>query len=270
MGKLPLTAFRQSAMLTSGGIIKNMALKMPEKLKLSPLRETFFEVQFEPTIPTAGDILPGLLYSHMKSEYPTVMPLPMANVPRKVRQQNPGFHYQASHRLQGAAGSILIGDSVISLTTLEYPGWNHFKSKLISLLKVLKATEQAKTVKRFSFKYINLIEAQPKEPQLAFLNMKIECVGTAPRERGFHLRTEFEQDNYTTIVQVAPGSTVKVPSSNSEISGLLVDVDTIRFEPGPDFLSNPDSLLEEAHLVAKKIFFSLLTPSTVERLQPIL
>lgn len=139
----------------------------------------------------------------------------------------------------------------------------------MSLIKVLKATEQAKIIKRFSFKYINLIEASPAEAQLSFLNMRIECVGAPPSERGFLLRTEFDQDKCTTIVQISPRSVVKLPPANTEISGLLVDVDTVRFEPGPGFLSKPDLLLEETHLVAKQAFFSLLTPSTVERLQPV-
>jgi hypothetical protein len=56
---------------------------------------------------------------------------------------------------------------------------------------------------------------------------------------------------------------------NNEFSGLLVDVDTVRFEPGPDFLEDPELQLEETHSVAKKAFFSLLTPLTVDRLQPI-
>lgn len=246
-----------------------MTIKMPEKLLLSPLRETFFEVQFEPAIPTVGDILPGLLYSQMKDIYPQVTPLPMANVPRKMRQQNPDLHYQASHRLQGEGGSILVGDNVISLTTLEYKGWNDFKAKLVALLKVLKSTEQTKSVKRFSFKYINLIEAGSSETQLGFLNMKIECINAPPRERGFLMRTEFDQGKHTTIVQIAPQSSIRLPSPDKELSGLLVDVDTIRFEPGAAFLLNPDSLLEEAHLVAKNVFFSLLAPSTIDRLKPV-
>ena len=256
-------------MLTARGQSQNMTTKMPEKLRLSPLRETFFEVQFEPVIPTAGDILPGLLYGQMKTEYPEVMPLPMANVPRNVRQQNPDLHYQASHRLHGASGSILVGDRVISLTTLEYPGWKLFKARLLSLVQALRATGQAKIVTRFSFKYINLIEASAEEMQLSFLNMKIESVGAPPSERGFLMRTEIAQDKHTTIIQIAPRSEIKVPPVNSTISGLLVDVDTIRFDPGPEFFLNPDPLLEEAHLVTKKIFFSLLTPSVVERLQPV-
>lgn len=246
-----------------------MITSMPKRLSLSPLRETFFEVQFEPVIPTAGDILPGLLYGHMKTEYPEVMPLPMANVPRNVRQQNPGLHYQASHRLHGVTGSILVGDRVISLTTLEYPGWKLFKTRLLSLVQALGETGQAKMVTRFSFKYINLIEASAEEAQLSFLNMKIESVGAPPSEQGFLMRTEIAQDKHTTIVQIAPRSEIKMPSANSAISGLLVDVDTIRFDPSPEFISNPDLLLEEAHSVTKKVFFSLLTPSTVERLKPV-
>ena len=99
--------------------------------------------------------------------------------------------------------------------------------------------------------------------------MKIESVGAPPSERGFLMRTEIAQDKHTTIIQIAPRSEIKVPPGNSTISGLLVDVDTIRFDPGPEFILNPDLLLEEAHLVTKKIFFSLLTPSVVERLQPV-
>lgn len=246
-----------------------MKTKMPEKLELLPLRETVFEIQFEPAIPTAGDILPGLLYAQMKAEYPEVVTLPMASVPRKVRQQNLELLYQASHSLRGASSSILVGDRVVSHTTTKYPGWTLFKDKLISLIRVLKSTEQAKLVKRFSFKYTNLIEAPSAEAQLPLLNMRVDFVGGPPNERGFHFRAELDKDNCTTIVQVAPRSSVKIASEQREISGLLVDIDTIRFNPGPDFLSKPEMLLAETHLVAKNTFFSLLTPSTVEKLKPV-
>ena len=246
-----------------------MITEMPKKLNLAPLQEIIFEMQFEPVMPTAGDILPGLLYRAVSADYPEVTPLPMANVPRNVRQQHPELNYQASHSLYGTSGSIRVGDRSISLVPVEYPGWVLFKAKLLSLIQAFRATEQAKLITRFSFKYTNVIEASSEEAHLSFLNVKIESVGGSPRERGFLLRTEFVQGKHTTIVQISPQSEVKVPSRNKIVLGLLVDVDTIRFEPGPEFLANPDPLLEEAHLVAKQMFFSLLTRSTVERLQPV-
>lgn len=242
---------------------------MPSKVDLLPLRETVFEIQFDPAIPTAGDILPGLLYAQLKTEYPEVVTLPMSNVPRKVRQQNPELVYQASHSLRGASSSILVGDRVVSYATTNYPGWSLFKDKLMTLVNALKSTEQAKQITRFSFKYTNLIEAASSETQLALLNLNVDIVGVPPKERGFHLRTEIDRDNYTTIVQIAPSSTINVNSEQKTISGLLIDIDTIRFDPGSEFLSHPESLLTESHLVAKETFFSLLTPSTIERLKPV-
>ena len=162
-----------------------MSLKVPQKLSNSPLRETIFEIRFEPSTPAAGDLLPGLLYSALKSDYPEVMSLPMANVPRAVREKTPDLHYQPSHSLRGSTLSVQIGDRGISLHAMEYPGWTRFKGKLESLIEAVKGTGLAKRVERFSFKYVNLLEASSSEKQLSFINMKVEMIGEAPSERGF-------------------------------------------------------------------------------------
>src|SRR5438093_10100772 len=132
-----------------------MSLQMPQKLSVEPLRETIFEVRFEPATPAAGDLLPGLLYSAMKSDYPEVLPLPMASVPRVMREKNPDLHYQPSHRLQGKSTSVQVGDRVVSLITTEYPGWNRFKEKLEALIELVRGTGLAKHVDRFALRYVN-------------------------------------------------------------------------------------------------------------------
>ncbi len=246
-----------------------MSQQMPQKLQVSPLRETIFEIRFQPTTPAAGDLLPGLLYSAMKSDYPEVMPLPMASVPRGIREKNPDLHFQPSHRLQGNVTSVQVGDRAVSLITTEYPGWNRFREKLESLIKAVRETGLVKHVDRFSLKYINIIEASGTEKQLALINMKIELNNAAPSERGFQLRAEYDEGKCITIIQITPGSTAKHPSSGKEVSGLLFEVDTIRFEPDSAFLTNPAAFLEEGHSVAKRTFFSLLAKTTLERLQPL-
>ena len=123
---------------------------------------------------------------------------------------------------------------------------------------------------QFSFKYVNLLEASSSEKQLSFINMKVEMIGEAPSERGFQLRLEHDDDTKcTTIVQIIPNSMGKLLPSGKEISGLLIDVDTIRFDPGEDFWTRPGVLLENGHSVAKLRFFSLLTEPTLEKLGPV-
>ena len=246
-----------------------MSLKMPQKLLKSPLRETIFEIRFEPSTPAAGDLFPGLLYASLKSDYPEVASLPMANVPRAVREKNPDLLYQPSHSLRSNAISVQIGDRGISLHAMEYPGWTRYKEKLESLIEAVRATGLAKRVERFSFKYVNLIESASSEKQLSLINMKVEVNGAFPIERGFHLRLEHDDEKCVTIVQLIPNSTGKILGSGKEVSGLLIDVDTIRLDPGQEFWTNPGVLLEEGHSVAKLRFFSLLTKSALDKLEPV-
>lgn len=246
-----------------------MTLRLPRKLSNSPLRETIFELRFEPAMAAAGDILPGLLYSVLKTDYPEVVPLPLANVPRAVREKAPELLYQHSHSLRGGTSSVQLGDRVLAFHVLDYPGWTIFKDKIESLIKATQNTGLVKQTERFSFKYVNVIEASTSEMQLALMNLKLELVGQPPGERGFQLRVEHEEGKCTTITQISPNTTAKLVISGKEVMGLLVDVDTIRFDPGHEFWAAPGTLLEEAHKVAKVRFFSLLSEAALKRLEPV-
>ena len=244
-----------------------MDLVLPKILGNSPLRETIFELRFVPTIATAGDLLPGILYSTLQKEYPEVVALPMASVPRPMRDNNQNLRYQPSHRLSSGPHSIQIGDHSVLLQTTEYPGWSDFKRRIESLIAALNQTQLVKQIERFSFKYINLIAGSSSEQQLPLLNIKIDLIGRAPSEKGFLLREEHSEGMFTTIIQISPNASVKIPPANTEFSGLMIDVDTIRIV-GNEFWTCHASLLDEGHLAAKTKFFSLMTNPTIQSFQP--
>ena len=248
-------------------MVIEMDLALLKFFRNSPLRQAIFELRFVPTIATAGDLLPGILYSVLKDDYSEVLPLPMASVPRNIRDLNPDLKYQPSHRLSSGPHSVQIGDCSVLLHTTEYPGWDNFKQRIESLIDALNQTGLVKQIERFSFKYTNLIEASKSEKQLPLLNMQIELTGRAPNEIGFLLRSEHSEEKFTTILQIAPNTSVKIPPTNKEISGLMIDVDTIR-NVGNELWTNHASILDEGHLVAKQYFISLLTESAFQRLQP--
>jgi uncharacterized protein (TIGR04255 family) len=245
-----------------------MSQSLPKVLGKPPLREVIFELRFETEKPGMGDLLLGTLYSALQKDYSEVLTLPLAGVPRELREKTPDLKYQPSHRFSSGSHSVNIGDQAINLHTLEYPGWSRFKGMSESLIEALKKTEFVKQIERFSFKYANLIEASESESQLSLLNMHLEIIGKPPSEKGFHLRTEHKEGKFTTIVQVAPNTIAKLLAIKKEFSGLLVDVDTIRFEVGNEFWTNHTSLLEDGHTVAKQAFFSLLTETALKRLEP--
>jgi uncharacterized protein (TIGR04255 family) len=249
-------------------VVVAMTQVMPAKLRKSPLLEALFEVRFVPVVPGAGDVLPGLIFGNLRSRYPKVEQLPVAAVPRAFRASQEALTYQASHRLQGSdGGSIQLGDRIGAVSTTSYPGWEGFRSMILEFLDVLGKTGLIKTLERFSFRYINLLAMSSEVKQLSLLNIHVDLVGRAPNERGFVLRAEIDEGDITSTVQIAPNATAKGPN-NLEISGLLVDIDTIVKSPTPTFLSAPKAELEEAHRAVKQTFFSMLTKDTLADLGP--
>ena len=245
-----------------------MAIDALQALKISPLMEAVFEMRFQPGIPTAGDVLPGLLFGEMRPDYPTVEQLPFATVPRELREKDPNLLYQATHRLAGASRAIQIGDRVVSLSvTAPYPGWSKFKEAVVNLLESIGRTGLMRSPERFSFRYINVIPVESNKVQLPLLSVRTIWEGHTFSEKGFHLRFELEAHETTTIVQIAPQTTAKSPEKL--VSGLLVDVDTLHAHPTNNFWRGDARLLEDSHSILKRIFFSLLTTETLERLGPL-
>jgi uncharacterized protein (TIGR04255 family) len=245
-----------------------MSAKGPVGLRESPLVEAIFEMRFEPTTSTAGDLLPGLLYSGLKAQYPETEALPFASVPRQIRDQQAELLYKASHRLKGDRRVVQIGDRVLSLHTTEYPGWNHFKPWVEFVANAARETGLLKQIERFSFKYVNLIEASADDKQLSFLDARIEITGSAPIERGFRLRVERDDGPFVTIIEIITNGKAK-RNDHRVLSGLLVSVDTIRAGIGNDYWTNQSTLIEQGHTVVKDVFYGLITEETLNRLVPI-
>lgn len=229
--------------------------------------EAVFELRFQAAVPQAGDLLPGLLYTALKDEYPEVQPLPITNVPREIREKQPTLHYQATHRLATSSRAVQVGDRVLSLSvTSPYPGWTKFNEAIGRLLRTVADTRMVRAPERFSFRYINHLPAEPGQSQLSFLKLRIDSPAYGFTENGFHLRLEHVEGQFLTIVQVAPNTSVEGPGRPPAL-GLLLDIDTIRELPGKS-LADVGDHLEEAHQVAKRAFMALISEATLIRLEP--
>jgi uncharacterized protein (TIGR04255 family) len=240
---------------------------LPVRLQRSPLIEALFEIRFEPSSPSARDLLVGSVYPKVRDWTPVVEQLPFASIPKALREQDEKLRYQASHRLKSSTGSeyIVLGEQVAGVSTQSYRGWTDFLSKIERLTSALQGTDLVGKVTRVSIRYINVLQI-PIGSRLSKLNVKIVERGNQPDERGMHLRYEIHHsEGCLSIVQIAPtatAATVKGP-----IEGLLVDVDTIGDKrPG---LGELKPHVEMLHSRSKEVFFTLLTDETIEELGPV-
>jgi uncharacterized protein (TIGR04255 family) len=244
-----------------------MGAQLPTTLGKSPLLEALFEIRFQASRPAAGDLLPGIFFSALQEKYPDVISLPLARVPRDLRENDVNFLYQPSHQLVGKTGSIQIGDRVLALAVQVYPGWSEFKMQAEQLVDSGEKTGLIENVERYSFRYINVIPVREGQPQLQTLNAKIELGEASVLERGFQLRAEFDDEDFTSIVQVVPNS-IAQPIGGEEVSGLIIDIDTHRSSGDVNFFEDRSQLLEDGHNALKRLFFSLISDQTLLQLEP--
>ena len=246
--------------------------RVPKKLKKEPLIEAVWELRFEPKEESAGEILAGIIYNSLRHEYPKVVRLPAADIPRPIARVDPLLRYAPTIRLESVSASpfaVQIGDRVVSLNNRRpYKGWSEFSKRIHDLVKLLRSTELVQKPTRFSLRYIDLLELDPP-PSLASLRVRVEVAERDLGECPIQLRAEIQDDPFVHILQIASPALVTIGNAEQR-KGTLVDIDTIRnVESSADFWEILDAELDEAHARSNRLFFELLTSEALERLEPI-
>jgi uncharacterized protein (TIGR04255 family) len=247
-----------------------MVRRIPKRLQKEPLLEAVWEIRFatDPDVP-AADVLPGMIYQAVRDSYPTSLRLPAADIPLPIAQQDVALRYVPTVRLEGpdTPFAIQVGSRVVTLNCRRpYAGWEVFSGRIRQLLTVLRSTGLITRPERFSLRYIDLIELDA-QPSLASLAASLSLGGHDLGCRPVQVRTELHHEPFIHILQVA--SPVDVPVAGDQtLRGALVDIDTIH-PAGDDFWGTLDERLDRAHDVSKQLFFDLLTPDAIERLEPV-
>ena len=126
-------------------------------------------------------------------------------------------------------------------------------------------------VERTSLRYQNVLTTQKNPNDFSGLHLQIEVAGYQLRDGGFRFRAEVERMECVSVIQVA-GSTQAVVSIDGEktaATGLLLDIDTIRFGPLPTFWTEYQQIVESVHDAEKEVFFSLLKDETINQMEPV-
>ncbi|MBL1261074.1 MAG: TIGR04255 family protein [Thiotrichaceae bacterium] len=246
----------------------------PTRLSQDPIVESIFELRFK-TAPgiSASDLLPGLLYSALKQDYPQLTNLPISQIPKDIRRTDPNLTYAPIIRFEGEQSAIMIGDSVCSVACRQpYIGWRQFKEKIVELSELLKKSEIIVSIERFSLKYINLIQATDKSSGLEALDSSIKLGPYDLNTNSCTIRTELTDGNIINVVNIVSSAKVSLPGGVNPLEGLLLDIDSIHtyndISPSDSFWKSFHSQLDLVRAKEKEIFFSLLASATVEHYGP--
>ncbi len=241
---------------------------VPKRLIKEPLLEALWEIRFSSEKESVAEILPGLIFQAMGGSYPKIQRLPAANLPPPVLKQDEKLRYVPTIRLEGQHQySIQIGEHVVSLSCRRpYTGWGEFESKIMELGEILKRTNLLTRPERYSLKYIDVIPLT-ESPSLKPLQIQIKLGAHELTSNPVQLRTEFQENGFLHIVQIAsPAQAVLLTGERFE--GLLIDIDTICRREPDEFWVDFRQLLNRAHQLSKNLFFHILKIETINQLEP--
>ena len=249
-----------------------MSRRIPKRLNMEPLLEAVWEIRFNTDSGVSvGEMLPGMLYNVLREQYPTIVRLPVADIPRPIAQQDEVLRYVPKIRMESPNGmpfAIQVGDRVVSLNNRRpYSGWVEFSKRIRELAQLLNSTGLIQKPERYSLKYTDLIELDPP-PSLASLQVSFMAAGHDLGNRPVQLRTEIKDDPFIQILQVASPVEVIIGNNKERHQGTLVDIDTIQIVTS-NFWRTLDTGLNDAHDRSKRLFMDLLTDDALARLEPV-
>jgi uncharacterized protein (TIGR04255 family) len=244
-----------------------MTRALPVRLTKDALVNVMFEIRFSSSLNNISSILPGILFTKLglKSSFKT----PHNDIPEFIRNQNPDLKYVPVVGFPWGSYNILLGDySLILAVDGNYPGWNNFKSHIEELLKVVHEFGLVSIVERFSLKYIDIIEYPETGNIKDFLNITLDLGGIDYIGSAMNVRTEKNDGEYITIIQLAGQAHVEGPTIKAR-DGFLIDIDCIRDDINISFddaILSFSNDLDRLHDKNKEIFFGFLNDAALEYL----
>jgi len=241
---------------------------VPTRLRQEPLIEAIWQIQFE--TPAIGDVLPGVLFSELKTRYPnlSLSRLPAADIPAPVAQIDPNLRFVAKVMMEesGSPFRWQVGDRVVTLNCRKpYVGWKSFKEEIVKLVAILQKSGLVSNIQRHSLRYLDLLTLAPP-PDLTALQLKVELGDHEIKQHNCQIRLEIPVNSWVHVVQIVTPAKANLP--DEVLEGTLVDLETLSMSPPAD-LQQALQELEDLHGQSKDIFFrQILTASSIEKMRP--
>lgn len=246
-----------------------LVARVPSRLRRDPILEAICEIRFDSESKNVAALLPGLLFKRLGKSYPTLERLPVADLPVEIRDTVPDSVHQPHFRLHGDIGILQIAERKISVASLheKYPGWATFRPVVCEAWNAAVETDLIKTVNRVSVKFVNMVDISEEMMLSDVMSMRFHLGEREIRREPFQFSTEVENNGHVSVLQIMNPAKATFPNGSSR-TGMLLDVDTIKVVEGEVPFTEVGTLLDAAHDEEKRVFFSLLTQKTVDRMEP--
>jgi uncharacterized protein (TIGR04255 family) len=244
---------------------------IPKRLKKEPLIEAIWQAQIEPKegLPV-GDLLPGILYSALKLDYPNLQlhRLPAADIPAPVLQIDPNLRFTAKYRIEEPGSPFLfqVGDRIVTMNCRKpYAGWSAFKERILKLLDLIERSGLVPVPGRHSLRYIDLLTLHTP-PDLKALQAQFQMGQWSLQNRPLQMRVELADEGCNHVVQIATPAEANLPEG--KLQGSVIDLETFS-NSVPSSWQDIRVQIDQIHDRSKLVFYQqLLTAEAIALMEP--
>lgn len=238
--------------------------RYPIKINICPISEAILEIRYKSEYP--NDAIFGLIYNETKEIFKDKpYSLPILQLPSQIREQDPNLLYKPHHRLKKSNFLFNIGPRVLNFVNTEpYEGWKNWSEFFYNILGNIKEINVMNEIERVGLRYVNLFN----DIILDKVKVKLDIIDRSLDDESTHFRTEIRDENSIIILQL--GNSVNIEKDDDVIHGSIIDIDCINnIEDNDYFWKNYKDIIENSHSKEKKMFFSLLEESFIQKLEPV-
>ena len=237
----------------------------PNKIEKDLISEADLEIRYTHDFPDEalfGILMPLFvkLTNNNLAKIQNLQPIPF---PEDILKLNPELIYQSKYKYETNNFSFAIGNNSILFTVSKpYSGWINWKAFFQPILNEIEKLNIVHSITRIGLRYIDIAEGDLIPNTDLTLKIKSDFFNTGGYPISFY--TNFKAGKYFTNIRVDNNGIFLNKKSTS------IDVDCYIDEVQLTNKSVEDSinLIEELHVLNKKIFFGLFTDEFINKLNP--
>jgi uncharacterized protein (TIGR04255 family) len=236
--------------------------RLPIRISPCPIVQAIFEARF--VSPQPWPTMPGLLFAQIREKYPEQKTLPVAQLPEEIRRQDPTLVILPLMQFLGENFIVQLGPRVINLVTKPnmYPGWPAIEQELKWLLERIKASGFVGETERLGARYIDFFGGDV----FSGLRLGLQINDKPIQGTQTDITTFLRKDALSIRLQVTNGAIVATKEGPK--TGSVLDIDAWFGPLDVDLFGNGLARFAEAHYATKGLFFGLLKPELLSKLNP--
>ncbi len=242
--------------------MKDETMRLPKKLKKSTIIETITEFRFKNRLEIEDVFF--IVKSKLDGKGYTYAKTPLLEIPPAIREGDTSLKYATYYIFQKDKYLVSISPQKISFSIKGfYNGWDDYFNFIVEVYESLELLIEKWEFDTLSMRYIDFF----KDTDIfenTYIKIEMPEILASKTENSKSYASEFKMSENTTIkLQVVNNLNLKI-EKNKITNGSIIDIDVFLNEIVEEYKKS----LNVLHDTTKELFFNLLTPGFIEKLEP--